>query len=257
MGDRLKGKSVLVAGGATGIGEAVCRLFCKEEPTYMVITDINDAAGSALAEELNASFSTEVIYRHLDVAKESDWVDTIAQWNEAGKGSVDILANCFGVGGPLVRPKVADTDNDAWHKVMDINATGVFLGMKHVIPGMQKAGGGSIVNVVSIYGLIGPEFATSYAASKGAARSLTRTAAVQYAKDNIRVNGVYPGFTNTPMTKDIHNDPTIRANRLGQTPMARFAEPHEIASGVLFLASDEASFVTGAELAIDGGMTAW
>ncbi len=252
MSGRLKGKRVCVAGGATGIGEAVCRLVCKEKAAELYITDINDEAGEILAQELNFAFDTEVIYRHLDVANEAEWITVI---KEQPLG-FEILANCFGVGGPLVRPKVADTDNDAWHKVMDINATGVFLGMKHVIPGMRKAGYGSIVNVVSIYGLVGPEFATSYAASKGAARSLTRTAAVQYAKDNIRINGVYPGFTNTPMTKDIHNDPIIRASRLGQTPMARFAEPVEIALGVLFLASDEASFITGAELVIDGGMTA-
>ncbi len=256
MSDRLEEKRVCVAGGATGIGEAVCTLVCEEGAAELLITDINDEAGSALASRLAAEFGTKVSYRHLDVVLESDWVSVLNEWSRTHP-DIEILANCFGVGGPLVRPKVADTDNDAWHKVMDINATGVFLGMKHVIPGMMKAGRGAIVNVVSIYGLIGPEFATSYAASKGAARSLTRTAAVQYAKNNIRVNGVYPGFTDTPMTKDIHNDPAIRATRLSQTPMARFAKPEEIAAGVVFLASDEASFITGAELAIDGGMTAW
>jgi len=251
MSDRVKGKRIFVAGGATGIGEAACRLFCEEGADQLLITDINDTAGTVLAEELNSRSETEVTYRHLDVTREAEWISAVSEH----PSGFDILANCFGVGGPLVRPKVADTDNDAWHTVMDINATGLFLGMKHVIPFMQSSGHGSIVNVVSIYGLIGPEFATSYAASKGAARSLTRTAAVQYAKDNIRINGVYPGFTNTPMTKDIHNDPAIRAVRLGQTPMERFAEPVEIAQGILFLACDEASFITGAELVIDGGVT--
>lgn len=253
-GQRLSGKVVIVAGGASGIGAATCREFSREGPAGLVIADINRELGDQLAAELSAS-GCAVVFTALDVTAEGDWRDAVSA-TVARFGKLNILVNCAGVGGPLVRPTIEDTELAAWERTFAVNATGVFLGMKAAVPAMRASGGGSIVNVASVYALIGPEFASSYAASKGACRSISRTGAVQYARENIRVNAVFPGYVDTPMTKDIHSQPDIRRRRLAETPMGRFAQAGEIALGLLYLASDEASFVTGAELVIDGGMTA-
>jgi cyclopentanol dehydrogenase len=253
-GSRLLNKVVIVAGGASGIGAATCRAFAAEGIRSLAIADVNCEAGQALENEL-ADTGRNVVFESLDVTSEQAWTSLVAKVVERS-GKLDILVNCAGIGGPTVRPTIEHTELDAWEKTFAINSTGMFLGMKHVIPAMRASGGGSIVNVASIYGLVGPKFASSYAASKGACRSLSRTGAVQYAAENIRVNAVFPGYTDTPMTKDIHTQPEVRERRLSETPMGRFGQPHEIAMGLLYLASDEASFVTGAELVIDGGMTA-
>ena len=251
---RLEDKIVLIAGGATGIGAETCRLFSTEKPEGIVILDINRQEGEKIAAELTES-GIPAVFFECDVSSEENWVQAVE--NSVRKfGRIDVLVNAFGVGGPLVRPPLAETTLEAWDKVFSINSTGVFLGMKHVIPEMIRTGGGSIVNISSVFGLVGTHKTTSYSASKGACRALSRTAAIQYAPSNIRVNAVFPGFTDTPMTKDIHSDPEIRKKRLSLTPLNRFARPVEIAAGILFLASEESSFMTGSELVIDGGMTA-
>ena len=251
---RLFNKVAVVAGGASGIGEAACRAFAREGLAGLAIADINRKSGEALAAEIAAS-GCPATFEHIDAANEEDWSRLAPRVFER-YGHVDILVNCAGVGGPLVRPAVENTEEDAWDRTFAVNAKGALFGMKHFIPVMRSSGGGSIVNVSSVYAIVGPRFATSYAASKGACLALSRTAAIQYAAENIRVNTVLPGYVNTPMTRDIHSQPEVREQRLAETPMGRFAEPHEIALGLLYLASDEASFVTGAELVIDGGMTA-
>lgn len=254
MGTRLHGKVAIVTGGASGIGAATCRLFVGEGARGVVIADVNDTAAKALEAEL-AQSGTRVLVRRLDVTQEDQWIETmgavVAQY-----GRLDVLVNNAGRGGPIARPTVEQTTEEAWDLMLATNAKGVFLGTKHAIPAMRRAGGGSIINVISVYALVGSPLGTAYSASKGAARAFTRTAAVQYASEGVRVNSVFPGFVDTPMTRDLHAQPGVREERTALTPLGRLAVPEDIAWGILYLASDESGYVTGSELVIDGGVTA-
>jgi NAD(P)-dependent dehydrogenase (short-subunit alcohol dehydrogenase family) len=167
-----------------------------------------------------------------------------------------VLVNNAGRGGLPARVTAEHVALEDWDFIMAANATTAMLGTKHAIPAMRRTGGGSIVNVVSIYAMIGSRSGTSYHASKGAARALTRATAIQYAPENIRINAVFPGFVETGMTADLHARPGVREERVALTPLGFVAEPEDIAPGILYLASDDARFVTGTELVIDGGMTA-
>ena len=251
---RLHGKVAIVTGGASGIGAATCRLFAREGARGVVIADVNETAAKALAAELVES-GTGVLVRRLDVTQEDQWIETmgaiVAQY-----GRLDVLVNNAGRGGPIARPTVEQTTEEAWDLMFATNAKGVFLGTKHAIPVMRRAGGGSIINVISVYALVGSPLGTAYSASKGAARAFTRTAAVQYAPEGVRVNSVFPGFVDTPMTRDLHAQPGVREERTALTPLGRLAVPEDIAWGILYLASDESGYVTGSELVIDGGVTA-
>ena len=253
MPGRLEGKIAIVTGGASGIGEAACRLFAREGVRGLLLADINETAGRAIASELGKT-GTDVVYMTLDVSKESQWVAAmdavVARW-----GRLDILVNNAGRGGVITRPPVEHTTEEALDMSFAMNAKGALFGMKHAIPHMRKAGGGSIVNVVSIYTVVGDVLGTAYAAGKGALRSLTRMAAVQYAAENIRVNGVFPGFVETGMTKELHSKPENRNHRIALTPLGRLAMPDDIAYGIVYLASDESSYMTGTELVIDGGIS--
>jgi 3alpha(or 20beta)-hydroxysteroid dehydrogenase len=171
-------------------------------------------------------------------------------------GRLDVLVNNAGRAGPPARPPVEHVQEEDWNRILAANATSVMLGTKHAVPAMRRSGGGAIVNVVSIYAMIGSLRGAAYHASKGAARALTRAAAIQYAKEGIRVNGVFPGFVETGMTREFHAQPGVREERIGLTPLGRLGAPEDIAPGILYLASDDASWVTGSELVIDGGMTA-
>ena len=188
----------------------------------------------------------------LEVTSESDWAAAV-QSTVSKFGKLDILVNNAGISS---RTGVEDTSVDSWDQVMEVNAKGVFLGTKAAIPEMRKAGGGSIINISSIYGIVGSGGSASYHACKGAVRLFTKSAAVQYAGEGIRVNSVHPGFVDSPMTDAHHGIPEIRQARTGQTPLGRLGIPEDIAPGILYLASDQSSFVTGSELVIDGGMTA-
>jgi len=253
-GNRLEGETVIVTGGASGIGESTSCLFV-EQGARVVIADIDNAKGNALEAELNQNGEV-AMYRKLDVTQESQWVEvveeTIAKW-----GRLDILVNNAGMSGAKGRATVEDTIVENWDAVFAVNSTAVMLGTKTAIPAMRKNGGGSVVNVSSIFGIVGSPMGAAYHASKGAARTFSKAAAVQYAPDNIRVNSVHPGFTDTPMTLDIHSQKEIRDARLAMTPMGRLGLPIDIAYGILYLASDEAGWVTGTELVIDGGEIAW
>ena len=158
--------------------------------------------------------------------------------------------------GTGARFMVEDTSPEVWDAQMDVHARGPFLGTKHAIPEMRKTGGGSIINISSIYGIVGSATSIAYHAAKGASRLLTKSAAVQYARENIRVNSVHPGFALTPLTARGYQEQEQRESSLSRTPMGRLGKAEDIAYGILFLASDESSFVTGSELVIDGGMTA-
>ena len=254
MQGRLSGKVAIVTGGASGIGEASCRLFAREGVRGLVLADINEIAGSAIAAEL-AQGGCDVIFVSLDVSKEPQWVAAIKVVTDRW-GRLDILVNNAGRGGVLTRPPIEHTTEEALDMSFAMNAKGALFGMKHAIAPMRQGGGGSIVNVVSIYTVVGDVMGTAYSAGKGALRSLTRMAAVQYAAENIRVNGVFPGFVETGMTRELHSVAENRNHRIGLTPLGRLAMPIDIAHGIVYLASDESSYMTGTELVIDGGISA-
>ena len=257
VGKRLEGKVAMITGGASGIGAASARLFA-EHGAGVAIADLNDNLGRRVADEIAAAGGS-ALYRHLDTSSEDEWREAMEAVVERF-GRLDIMLNAAGVSGRgpdgATSPPVADLGLDNWNHVMAVNATGVFLGTKHAIGPMLAAGGGSIINISSIYGIVGSINSASYHASKGAVRTFTKAAAAQYATQGIRVNSVHPGFVDTPMTQPIHDDPERSGPRLAQTPAGYFGQPIDIANGCLFLASDESRWMTGAELVIDGGMTA-
>jgi len=250
---RLEGKVALVTGGASGTGAATARLYAAEG-AKVAIVDINDNLGRGVADGIDGS-----LYLHLDTTNEAEWRSVVSE-TLARFGRLDILVNAAGISGRLPGtanpPKLEEQDLENWNMVMNVNSTGIFLGMKHVIPAMRAAGGGSIVNISSIYGIVGSPHSVAYHASKGSVRLSTKAAALQYAAENIRVNSVHPGFVTSPMTQLMHDDPELSKPRLDKTPLGRFGLPEDIANGCLFLASDESGWMTGAELVIDGGMTA-
>ncbi len=251
---RLAGKVAIVTGGASGIGEATSRLFAAHG-ARVVVADIQDERGRMVAGSIGRS-GGKAVYLRLDVSKEPDWEaavrDTVARY-----GKLDVLVNNAGMSGPKGREQVEQVQRENWDAVMAVNATSVVLGMKHAVPLMRQTGGGSIINISSIYGIVGSKHGgAAYHASKGAVRTLSKLAAVQYGSDRIRVNSVHPGFVDSPMTAELHSRPGVREERVSLTPIGRIGTPEDIALGNLYLASDEASFVTGIELVIDGGMTA-
>ena len=236
-GNRIEGKIAIVTGGASGIGEATTRLFVSEG-AKVVIADIDDEKGNALEAELN--HDGEVArYRQLDVTQESRWIEVVGEVMDTW-GRLDVVVNNAGMSG-VGRARVEETTVENWDTVFAVNSTAIMLGTKTAIPAMRKNGGGSVVNVSSIFGIVGSPAGAAYHASKGAARTFSKAAAVQYAPDNIRVNSVHPGFTDTPMTLDIHSQKEIRDAREKMTPLGRLGLPDDIAYGILYLACDESS----------------
>ena len=255
---RLEGKVALITGAAAGVegelmgfGGASARLFAQEG-AKVVLTDIKEEMGERTAAQINELGGDAMFLRH-DVTSEQGWIDVIRA-AVSTYGKLDVLVNNAGTG---ARSTVEETTVEAWDGQMNVHAKGVFLGTKHAIPEMRKAGGGSIVNISSIYGLVGSPTSTAYHAAKGAIRLFTKSAAVQYAKENIRVNSVHPGYAHTPLTDEgYENQPERRQWSLDRIPLGRLGNAYDIAYGILYLASDESSFVTGSELVIDGGTTA-
>jgi NAD(P)-dependent dehydrogenase (short-subunit alcohol dehydrogenase family) len=222
------------------------------EGASVVFGDILDEEGRKVEAEIQ-ELGLAATYVHLDVTSEDDWrsaVDTAV----TRYGKLNVLVNNAGI---LIRKSIEETTEEDWDRIMAINAKGVFLGTKHAIPAMRQADGGSIVNISSTAGLVGSlNGSPSYTATKGAVRLLTKSTAVQYARENIRCNSVHPGPIDTPMIQDTLNDPALMEERMRRLPLKRVGTTEDIAYGVLYLASDESSFVTGAELVIDGGTTA-
>ena len=252
-GRRLVGKVALVTGGSSGIGRGTCQLFAREG-AKVVIADVAEEAGRQVEEEI-VEHGGEAMFVRLDVAREDEWIAAVRRTVERF-GRLDVLVNNAGMSTDATRETVEHTELDVWNQAMGVNSTGVFLGMKHAVPQIRKAGGGSIINVASIYGLVASKRGTVYHAAKGSVRMLTKAGAIQYAGEGIRVNAVHPGFADTGMTRDLHARPGVREEREAQTPLGRLGTPEDIAWGIVYLASDEASFVTGSDLVIDGGMTA-
>ena len=254
--NRLPDKTALVTGGALGIGRGTCLLLAREG-ARVAITDVRDPEGQALAAEITRAGGT-AHYWHLDVARENE-VRSVMAAAAAVLGPVTVLVNNAGIAGAN-KPTHELTEAE-WDAVQAVNTKGVFFCTKHVIPGMQRAGGGSIINLSSIYGLVGAPDLPPYHASKGAVRLMTKTDALLYAKDRIRVNSVHPGYIWTPMVERVGQaaggDLEIFRQQTGALhPLGHMGEPDDIAYDILYLASDESKFVTGSELVIDGGYTA-
>ena len=258
---RLEGKVALISGGARGQGAAEARLFVREGAA-VVIGDILDDEGMRLEAEIR-ELGGRATFVHLDVTHSEQWSSAVDEAvNRYGK--LDVLVNNAGVGstnvGGVDAPRIHDAPEEVWDQIMDVNGKGVFLGTRAAIPAMLDAGGGSIINISSIAGLVGlgpgSGAGSAYASSKGAVRLLTKSTAVQYAGDGIRCNSVHPGYIDTPMTERMMSQPGMRDDRIRATPLGRIGTADDIANGVLFLASDESSFMTGSELVIDGGFTA-
>jgi len=247
---RLEGKVAIVTGGARGMGAAEAKLFASEG-AKVVVADLLEAEGQAVVAEINKTGS-EAVFSHLNVTNEKNWEDIVVDVLDKF-GRLDILVNNAGLDGAH-EPYLLDTD--AWDAVMDVNAKGVVLGMKHVLPAMRKAASGSIINVSSISGFVGMEAThMGYNASKGAVRIMSKSAAVQCAREGIRVNSVHPGIM-PPMSGTIRPPERHEYLITEKIPMGRVGRVEEVAAGVLFLASDEASYITGTELVIDGGYLA-
>ncbi|MGW3544252.1 glucose 1-dehydrogenase [Nocardia niigatensis] len=237
---RVDSKVALISGGARGMGAAHAEILVAEG-AKVVIGDILDDEGKALAESLGPAAR----YVHLDVIEPAHWEAAVNEAVEAF-GKLDVLVNNAGIvnGGPLGK-----FDLGKWRHIIDVNLTGTFLGMRAVVEPMTAAGGGSIINVSSIEGLRGAPWAHGYVASKWAVRGLAKSAALELAPHNIRVNSLHPGLIRTPMTENIPDD-------LVTIPLGRPAQPAEVATFVLFLASDESAYATGSEFVVDGGLVA-
>ena len=247
---RLQNKVALITGAASGMGASTASLFAREG-AKVAVADVIDQEGNQVAASIAAN-GGEAMYLHLDVSSEQEWtraVNSVVQ----RFGRIDILVNNAGISGGV-------TDRmslELFDRLMLVNARGTFLGMKYTIPALQKAGGGAIVNLSSISGLIGQEFVhMGYNGAKGAIWAMTKAAAVQYAKDGIRVNSVHPGIMPPMRTSVTSADPATREKVLATVPMRRAGRVEEVAYAVLFLASDEASYITGTDLVVDGGFMA-
>jgi NAD(P)-dependent dehydrogenase (short-subunit alcohol dehydrogenase family) len=248
---RLAGKVALISGGASGMGLSEATIFAREG-AKVVVGDILEAEGRDAVTTITKG-GGQAHFVKLDVTSEAQWQDAVKA-AVATFGKLDVLVNNAGISGSF-DPDLTSTA--AWDALMTVNAKGVFLGMKHAVPAMRQAGGGAIVNISSISGFVGQDLIhMGYNASKGAVRIMTKSAAVQYARDGIRVNSVHPGIMPPMRTSKMSADPEWRARTLRAVPLKREGRVEEVAHAVLFLASDEASYITGTELVVDGGLLA-
>ena len=245
---RLDGKVALITGAARGQGETEARLFAQEG-AKVVLTDVLVEAGERVAASILTG-GGEAMFIRLDVSSPDEWTEVVRHIVQT-YSRLDILVNNAGI---AHRAGLLETREADWDRLMDINLKGVFLGMQYAIPAMLESGGGSVINISSTSGIVGFPGGTAYHSAKGGVRLLTKATAAEFAKQGVRVNSIHPGLIETPMTDNMAAE--REALLLDRTPMGRKGTPSEIAYGALFLASDESSFMTGAELVIDGGMTA-
>lgn len=244
---RVDNKVAIVTGAAGGMGKADALLLAKEG-AKIAVTDVQEDKVMQVVDEINANGGEAIGFKH-DVSSEEQWIRVVNE-TVAKFGKINVLVNNAGVSNatPFLDLTVQD-----WEKTMTINVTSIFLGQKYVIPHMIEAGGGSIINISSIAGLTGGSGTGPYTASKGAVRMLTKATAVDYAQHHIRANSIHPGYIETPMTEDLLKNESMVQWFLSQTPLPRLGKTEDIANAVLFLASDESSFITGVELPVDGG----
>lgn len=243
---RLSGKTALITGAAGGIGAEIARRF-REEGASVFVCDVNRAEGEKTAASMGAAFV------ELDVASEESWKAAIAAALER-TGRLDILVNNAGIN---IRKNIEEMPAESLDAMLAVNVKGPFLGIKHALPVMRAAGGGAILNMSSICGLVGHKYTNeAYTTTKGALTLLTRSVAVRYAKDNIRCNSVHPSTVETALVQTMLKDPERRAERLGEVPLGRLASVTDVANALVYLASDEASFINGTAIPVDGGLTA-
>ena len=250
-GTRLKGKIALITGGAQGLGASMACRFAEED-AVVFIGDLNEGAAEATLTEIKAA-GGKAFFVKLDVTSEESWINAMrAVTGECGR--LDILVNNAGIN---IREPIEEMKMESLDAMMAVNIKGPFLGSKHCIPVMRNNGGGSIINMSSVCGLIGHRYTTeAYTVTKGAITLLTKTIAVRYAKDNIRCNCINPSTVNTPLTEELFKIPGRREERIGEVPLGRLATAMDVANAALFLASDEAAFINGIALPVDGGTTA-
>jgi NAD(P)-dependent dehydrogenase (short-subunit alcohol dehydrogenase family) len=253
---RLEGYTAVITGGARGIGKAICELFAREG-AKTALTDILDDEGRDLVRKIRKE-AGEAAFFHLDTSNETQVKDVLSQVNQKF-GGIQVLVNNAGISGP--NKPTHEIELSEWQKLIDINVNGVFLCTKHAIPYMKQGKGGSIINLSSIYGIISTPDLPAYHASKGAVRLMSKTDALLYAGDNIRVNSIHPGYIWTPLVEALAEESTegvdeFRKNLDALHPIGHVGEPMDIAYAALYLASEESKFVTGSELVVDGGYTA-
>lgn len=253
MSERMRDKVVLISGGGGPLGQGASHAeLIGKEGGAVVLADITDDTGEALAARL-AHHGLDVAYTHLDVTSPSDW-DAAIRFTEERFGKLNVLINNAGLES---RPALIECTDEEWARIIGVNQTGVFLGMRHGVPALKRAGGGSIINLASVYGLNGANGFVSYIASKAAVIGMTKSAAMSHGDDNIRVNAIAPGLINTPMlTENGTRDMSALEPFVAKQAIKLIAEPVEISYAVLYLASDESRFVTGTVLAVDGGYSA-
>jgi NAD(P)-dependent dehydrogenase (short-subunit alcohol dehydrogenase family) len=245
-GMRLAGKTALITGAAGGIGAEIARRF-REEGATVFVCDVNREAGEKTAASMGATFLT------LDVASEESWKAAVAAVMERA-GRLDVLVNNAGIN---VRKNIEEMPVESLDAMLAVNVRGPFLGIKHALPVMRAGGGGVILNMSSICGLIGHKYTNeAYTTTKGAVTLLTKSVAVRYAKDNIRCNSVHPSTVQTALVETMLKDPERRAERLGEVPLGRLGSVTDVADAFVYLASDEAAFLNGASIPVDGGLTA-
>lgn len=251
---RLSGKVALITGAGSGMGAEQARLFAKEG-AKVVGADMNMDGLNTIIDEISSQ-DTEAIAVKLNISSEEEWKDAVKTAVDTF-GKLDILVNTAGIAGPFVA-KAAEHDADDWDKLLGINLKGAFLGSKHAIPEMIKAGGGSIVSVSSIGGLIGGQGGTGYGAAKAGIIGMTKNIAVDYGHENIRANVVVPGQIKTPMSESLESEEAkeVKAHYISKTPLGHFGDPIDIANAALFLASEDSKFITGTEIIVDGGVMA-
>ena len=249
--NKLDIRVAIVTGGAGGIGKEICRCLIGEG-AKVIMADLSESSAMTAINEINPE-GDKVTYFRLDVADEESW-QSLYKYVDTDFRRLDILVNNAGI---YLLKDIEETSLSDWQNVMNVNATGVFIGTKLALPLMRPTGSGSIINISSTSGITGSPFEGAYTASKGAVRLFTKSAALHAAKDNIRINSVHPATTDTSMVEVIWNSsPDIKKTVTENVPLGRLAEPYEIAKTVLFLASDDSSYMTGSELIVDGGMTA-
>jgi len=249
---RLQNKVALITGAAVGIGAEIAKRFAAEG-AQVVIGDVNAVEAQTTSESIRRSGGSARSVS-LDVTREESWKEVLDGIRTA-EGRLDVLVNNAGI---TKRIPITEMPLEDFERIMAVNVRGVFLGIKHALPFMKQHGGGSIVNISSICGLVGHKLTNeTYTTSKGAVTLLTKSVAVRHARDNIRCNSIHPGTVDTPMVQALFTDPEKKRERLDEVPLGRLATAQDVANAALFLASDEAGFITGAALPVDGGLTAY
>ena len=247
---RLANKVAIITGGTGNLGAIQARRFASEGAS-IIIADIDSAKGKQIQRNIQNDYGN-VIFTYLDVTKESSWIELINK-TEQLFGLPTILVQNAGI---YRSGKILDTEEKQWDSIMNVNAKGVFLGTKSVLPKMIAAGGGSIVNISSTAGILGSRISTAYNPSKAAVRVFTKSTALQYAKNNVRANSIHPGPVESEMLSQVYPDKNLKRKRGIEIPLGRFASANDVCNAALFLASDESSYMTGSELVVDGGLTA-